>query len=117
MSVSPLRKVSRFLACIAAVALMLPQGTVPSVAAQEPSMTFAETGKTVKGKFLQFFAHNGGTLAQGLPISEEMQERSDTDGKLFNMSYSECSGSALKQMKRENNLFFTYQNERRRRSF
>lgn len=57
--------------------------------AQEPSMTFAETGKTVRGRFLRYWAENGSTVVQGLPISEELQERSDADGKTYAVQYFE----------------------------
>src|SRR5437016_2839213 len=59
--------------------------------AQSDSQTFAGTGKTVRGKFLTKYwaASRGGVLQYGLPISEEMQERSDTDGKTYAVQYFE----------------------------
>ena len=48
--------------------------------AQAGIRTFPETGKTVMGKFLAYWNTHGGLAQQGYPISEEMQERSDTDG-------------------------------------
>jgi plastocyanin len=57
--------------------------------AQGTSRTFTETGKTVKGRFLEYWNANGGLAQQGLPISEEMQEKSDTDGKTYMVQYFE----------------------------
>jgi hypothetical protein len=57
--------------------------------AQGTARTFLETGKTVKGRFLQYWDANGGLPQQGFPISEEMQERSDTDGKTYTVQYFE----------------------------
>ncbi len=64
-------------------------GPVQITRAQEPSRTFAETGKTVKGKFLSYWEKNGGLAQQGYPISEELQEKSDTDGKTYMVQYFE----------------------------
>ena len=69
------------------VALLSP-GSVQSTA-QEQQRTFEETGKTVKGKFLIYWNTHGGLAQQGFPISEEMQERSDTDGKTYTVQYFE----------------------------
>jgi plastocyanin len=51
--------------------------------------TFPETGKSVRGLFLTYWQQHGGLAQQGFPISEEMQERSDTDGKLYTVQYFE----------------------------
>jgi plastocyanin len=60
--------------------------TAPSVPA---ARTFAETGKTLRGKFLQYWEAHGGLPQQGFPISEEMAEKSDTDGKVYTVQYFE----------------------------
>jgi hypothetical protein len=57
--------------------------------AQGDSRTFPETGKTVKGKFLAYWNQHGGLPQQGFPISDEMQEKSDTDGKTYTVQYFE----------------------------
>lgn len=57
--------------------------------AQDDSHFFPETKRTVKGKFLKYWREHGGLPQQGYPISEEMQERSDTDGKLYMVQYFE----------------------------
>jgi plastocyanin/methionine-rich copper-binding protein CopC len=51
--------------------------------------TFKETGKTVCGKFLTYWNSHGGLAQQGFPISAEMQEKSDTDGKTYTVQYFE----------------------------
>src|SRR5215217_6030296 len=58
-------------------------------AAQGDSRTFPETGKVVKGKFLAYWDSHGGLAQQGLPISDEMQDVSLTDGKTYTMQYFE----------------------------
>jgi len=57
--------------------------------AQAGSRTFPETGKTVSGRFLDYWNTHGGLAQQGYPISNEMQEKSDTDGKTYTVQYFE----------------------------
>lgn len=72
--------------------LMLPgMGTAP-VQAQAGSRTYPETGKTVRGVFLQYWDTHGGLAQQGFPVSEEMQEVSDTNGKVYTVQYFERAG-------------------------
>src|SRR5206468_3441313 len=49
--------------------------------------TFPETGEKVCGTFLAYWYGHGGLAQQGYPISGEMQERSDTDGKAYTVQY------------------------------
>ncbi|HYO51143.1 MAG TPA: copper resistance protein CopC [Chloroflexia bacterium] len=51
--------------------------------------TFQETGKTACGRFLQYWKEHGGLAQQGYPISNEFQEKSDTDGKTYTVQYFE----------------------------
>ncbi len=51
--------------------------------------TFPETGKTVNGLFLDYWNNNGGLPQQGYPISDEMQETSDLNGKTYTVQYFE----------------------------
>jgi|GEM_PF-5992876 len=60
-----------------------------TVRAQSTSHIFPETGKTVNGKFLEYWRQHGGLPQQGYPISEELQEKSDTDGKTYTVQYFE----------------------------
>src|SRR4051794_38239045 len=57
--------------------------------AQGGSQTFPETGKTVSGRFLEYWNANGGLAQQGYPITNTMQEKSDTDGKTYTVQYFE----------------------------
>ena len=65
------------------------QGTGRTTQAQGGSRTFPQTGKTVTGKFLQYWDSQGGLAQQGYPISEQIQETSDTDGKIYTVQYFE----------------------------
>jgi acetyl esterase/lipase len=57
--------------------------------AKPAARLFPETGKAVQGRFLQYWLANGGLPQQGFPISGEMQEVSDTDGKTYTVQYFE----------------------------
>ncbi len=59
------------------------------VAKADDTRFFPETGHTVKGLFLTYWNTHGGLAQQGFPISEELQEQSDTDGKTYTMQYFE----------------------------
>jgi hypothetical protein len=65
---------------------VLPPG--PSAQA-ETSRTFKETGKTVSGRFLEYWNQNGGLAQQGFPLSDEFQEVSELDGKTYTVQYFE----------------------------
>lgn len=58
-------------------------------AAQSPCRTFIETGKTVCGRFLEYWQQNGQLPQQGFPISDELLEVSPTDGRTYSMQYFE----------------------------
>jgi acetyl esterase/lipase len=71
-----------------------PQATPRPQATAQPlpggdGRLFPETSKTVRGPFLQYWSANGGLAQFGYPVSGEMQERSDADGKLYTMQYFE----------------------------
>ncbi len=51
--------------------------------------TFPETGRSVRGLFLDYWNTHGGLAQQGFPISEETEEKSDTDGKFYTAQYFE----------------------------
>ncbi|MEO8287109.1 MAG: hypothetical protein ABI670_11820 [Chloroflexota bacterium] len=53
------------------------------------SMHFSETGHRLGGRFLEYWDKNGGLSQQGYPISDEFQEKSDLDGKLYTVQYFE----------------------------
>ena len=72
------------------VTLLVPApGTALPARAQAGSRTFPETGQTVQGRFLDYWTNHGGLPQQGYPISSEMQERNDTDGKTYTVQYFE----------------------------
>ncbi|HEY0071660.1 MAG TPA: hypothetical protein VGE04_16970 [Chloroflexia bacterium] len=71
------------LAILSLIGLVLPVGTT---SAQSDSLTFPETGKTLRGVFLRYWTYHP---HQGAPISDEMQERSDIDGKTYTVQYFE----------------------------
>jgi len=62
-----------------------PTATPPATA----SRYFSATGHTVKGPFLQYWEQHGGLAQQGYPITEVLQEKSDTDGMVYTMQYYE----------------------------
>ncbi|HYP39420.1 MAG TPA: hypothetical protein VEX13_03590 [Chloroflexia bacterium] len=84
----PAKRVVGFLVL---AAFILGTVTVPvgSSYAQSGSRTFPETNKTVKGRFLEYWDTHGGLPQQGYPISEEMQEVSDTNGRTYTVQYFE----------------------------
>lgn len=86
------KSMSKWLSLLTALMLMLAAFAAMSGGtsyAQNDSRTFTETGKTVKGKFLVYWNEHGGLAQQGLPISEEMQEKSDLNGKTYTVQYFE----------------------------
>src|SRR5688572_18328164 len=71
-------------------ALILPLFAPPAVAQEENgSRYFPQTGKNVHGLFFEYWQRNGGLPRQGYPISSEIMERSETDGKLYAVQYFE----------------------------
>src|SRR3954471_21789148 len=63
------------------------------VLAQQQSgcQTFKETGKTVCGKFLQYWQQHGGLAQQGYPITNAFVETSDLDAMPYTVQYFERS--------------------------
>src|SRR4051812_6586102 len=57
--------------------------------AQLECHAFEETGKTVCGRFLQYWEQHGGLAQQGFPISEALGEVSPTDGQTYTVQYFE----------------------------
>jgi len=78
-----------FLISIVALPALIGGPVQRQASAQLLNRTFTETGKTVQGKFLEYWDKNGGLTQQGYPISNEMQEKSDTDGKTYTVQYFE----------------------------
>src|SRR4051812_15269591 len=85
---APGKNLLRWTAAMAVLLMAIPAvGSSPTFA--QGSRTFPETGKTVQGQFLAYWNTHGGLAQQGYPISNEMQERSDTDGKTYQVQYFE----------------------------
>ncbi len=63
-------------------------GAAPAAAAPD-SQYFPETQHTVSGAFWAYWQSHGGLLQQGYPITEEFQETSLTDGKVYTVQYFE----------------------------
>src|SRR5437868_4053962 len=57
--------------------------------AQAGCQTFSQTGKTVCGRFLQYWTDHGGLAQQGYPISGEFTEVSDLNGQPYTVQYFE----------------------------
>ena len=75
------------LAC--GLGLALAVAFVSPATGQGGSRTFPETGKTIGGAFLRYWNGHGGLAQQGFPITEEIQETSDADGKIYTVQYME----------------------------
>src|SRR5439155_618718 len=75
---------------VALVLAMFALGPVAPVAhMQAGTRSFPETGHTLKGRFLEYWNAHGGLAQQGLPISDEFQEKSALDGKAYLVQYFE----------------------------
>ena len=74
---------------LALPALILGSPGSQAYSAQAGQRIFSETGKMVQGKFLEYWDKNGGLPQQGFPISQEIRELSDTDGKTYTVQYFE----------------------------
>jgi hypothetical protein len=89
---------------LAVVAIVTTAGySTPYAQAQQQgdSRLFPETGHTVKGRFLKYWQTNGDLAQQGYPVTEEIREISDTDGKTYSMQYFERAVFELHPENRE----------------
>ncbi len=66
-----------------------PTQPLPPPAPQAFGHFFPETEQAVGGTFYNFWYNNGALARIGYPISTELQERSETDNKLYLMQYFE----------------------------
>lgn len=82
------RRYRTLLLCAALSLISMPTNAEPT-SAQSTSRTFPETGKTVKGAFLAYWESHGGLAQQGYPITDEREEVSPTDGKVYTVQYFE----------------------------
>src|SRR5687767_8443670 len=79
---------TQLIALIGVVAL-LPSLAPISSKAQTGGRTFVETGKAIQGRFLEYWDSHGGLAQQGFPVSGEMQEKSDSNGRIYTVQYFE----------------------------
>src|SRR5690349_23029603 len=85
MNTSRLYLVQAALVVLASLPALLFPASPPPQAARP----FPETGQTVGGRFLAYWNTHGGLAQQGYPISAEMREVSETDGKPYTVQYFE----------------------------
>jgi len=77
-----------YVICAWVIVMALALGSLP-VQAQDTSRYFSETAHAVGGMFLDYWTTHGALDQQGYPISDEMQEVSATDGKVYTDQYFE----------------------------
>lgn len=63
--------------------------TAPAAQAQAGCRTFTETHKIVCGRFLDYWNAHGALAQQGLPLTGEFTEVSDTNGQAYIVQYFE----------------------------
>jgi hypothetical protein len=84
---APRPRLSLALALAVPVALIL---SLPGASyAQDDSVRVPETGKTVRGAFLRYWMSGGAAYRYGQPISDEVRERSELDGRMYTVQYFE----------------------------
>src|SRR5262245_41904382 len=85
--VRPVRRCTLILALVfvSSLDITISRGLI----AQSEGRLFPETGMRVSGRFLHYWDAHGGLAQQGFPISNEMQEKSNTDGKMYTVQYFE----------------------------
>src|SRR5437667_4425161 len=74
---------------LALVAALVPAFSGSGAYAQGNCQTFSQTKQQVCGKFLDYWNKNGGLAQQGYPISAELQQKSDINGKTYTTQYFE----------------------------
>jgi hypothetical protein len=81
----PMRRLLSLALTLAALAILISSPTY----AQANTRYFSQTGHTVSGKFLTYWNTHGGLAQQGYPISDQLQEVSDVNGKTYTVQYFE----------------------------
>ncbi|HVF99105.1 MAG TPA: hypothetical protein VND68_04650, partial [Chloroflexia bacterium] len=77
------------LAALLLVALLPAPQPATGNAVQPGCSLFKETGKAICGRFLEYWSSHGGLAQQGFPISDTLQEVSETDGQTYTVQYFE----------------------------
>ena len=89
---APKRRLSNvwnFVALFGLLVGLLPALSTERAVAQSSCETFTQTGKKICGKFLDYWNKNGGLSQQGYPLTDEVEEKSETDGKTYTVQYFE----------------------------
>jgi hypothetical protein len=75
---------------MAVTSIFQPLSFLQALAQPQPSChTFTETGKTVCGKFLDYWQSHGGLAQQGFPLSNQFIEVSDLNNQPYMVQYFE----------------------------
>jgi hypothetical protein len=84
-------RIAHRLLMVASCAAAMLAGVValPAIAQPADEKYFPETGHTVQGVFLDYWKSHGALTQQGYPLSEEMFETSELDGKKHKVQYFE----------------------------
>ncbi|MEA2576102.1 MAG: hypothetical protein QOH93_3400 [Chloroflexia bacterium] len=82
------RKTPLPVACLVLALLALPP-TGGHALAQSDAQYFSATDQTVRGRFLEYWEAHGSLQQQGYPISGELREKSEIDGKVYKAQYFE----------------------------
>ncbi len=61
----------------------------PAVKAASDARFFAETGHNLRGRFREYWEQRGGLAIYGLPLTEEFEEVSPTNGQKYKVQYFE----------------------------
>ncbi len=79
------------LATVAVLVLVSGAALIPPrpTRAVEANQCFPETGYCVSGLFYAYWLANGGLAQQGYPTTEEFDEVSPTDGRIYRVQYFE----------------------------
>ncbi|MDQ2807437.1 MAG: hypothetical protein M3Z04_11085, partial [Chloroflexota bacterium] len=72
-----------------ALALVAAFAVAGNSVGQANCQTFPQTGHQVCGKFLTYWQSHGGLAQQGYPLSEPFNEKSDINGKTYQVQYFE----------------------------
>lgn len=84
-----MKRYFQYLLVLCASILVVQLGPLPNSSAQVDTRYFPETGKTLRGRFYEYWKSHGGVEQQGYPISDELMETSDVDGKAYAVQYFE----------------------------
>jgi hypothetical protein len=82
------RSLGTFVIC-SLICLALQQAIAQAQTATRNCYKFNETGRTVCDKFLRYWSEHGGLPQQGYPISDELREVSEADGRTYTVQYFE----------------------------